>query len=423
MGKLYDVSGNVVPLDMPEPYINDIPIVGIYVDGNPPTTKEDGAVPATMFYKSKTKSFTNYITMAIQGSSSQWYPKKNYTVKLFKDSGLTKKDKHEFRDWKSANKFVLKANWIDHSHARNIVNARLWDQIVRSRSDFNSLPKQLRNARLAVDGFPVKVYLNGVYQGLYTWNLPKSVLYDLDDAIPENTLLECDSSHTEDKLSSLFRADNDEGGNWGDETHDEKPAIITTAWNNVLAFVNSSTDANFTANFQNYFDKQSVIDEQIFIHLACIVDNLGKNQFYFTYDATKWYGGMYDMDGTWGCPPFPPSRSTWYEYNTVFQSGYTICNNGGQTNKLHERVTNLFASDIQTRYEALRATVLSEDNILAEFDKFMSVIPPYLYAEDYAETTAGGAYINIPLKDTNNILQIREFVNARCAYVDSVILI
>ena len=128
------------------------------------------------------------------------------------------------------------------------------------------------------------------------------------------------------------------------------------------------------------------------------------------------------MDGTWGCPPFPPSKSTWYDYDTVFQSGYTLCNGGGPTNKLHERVTNLFASDIRTRYEALRATVLSEDNILAEFDKFMSVIPPYLYEEDYAETTAGGAYTNIPLKDTNNILQIREFVNARCAYVDSMIL-
>lgn len=422
MAKLYDANGNIVTLEMPEPYVNDIPTVGLYINGNPPVTKADGNVQATLFYKSKTKSFTNYITMAIQGSSSQAYPKKNYTIKLFKDSARTKKDKHRFRDWEHTNKFVLKANWVDHSHARNIVCSRLWTQIVESRPDYTELPARFRNARMGVDGFPVKVYMNGIYHGIYTWNLPKSALFGMDEDIPENALLEGSTTGDDHIPVMLFRADSDTSGTWKDETHDEKPEIITTAWNSVLAFVNSSSDSAFVSNFENYFDKLSLIDQHIFIYLACIVDNLGKNQFYYTYDAELWYGGMYDMDGTWGCPPFPSSRSDWYAYNTVFQDGYTIRNAQPLTNKLHDRLSSLFATDIRSRYASLRQGVLSESNIISEFDKFMSTIPPQLYEEDYAETTAGGAYTEIPLAETNNIYQIRNFVNARCTYVDSMIL-
>ena len=416
---IYDINGKIISQDNSAavPNLCDIPIVSITTDGEPPKTKEAGSVTGRLYFKGADVDFDCYIDMKVQGSSSVSYPKKNYTIKLYTDSGNTKKYKPQFRDWKAQSKYVLKANWIDHSHARNIVNARLWAQIVRSRADFGSLPEQLRKSQLAVDGFPIKVYFNGVYQGLYTWNLPKSALHGLDDSIDTNALMEGNGT----TMASKFRLAADDGG-WDDETHDEKPAAIATAWDRVLAFVYGSTDSDFTAHFSEYFDRQSVIDQYIFLYAACIVDNLNKNQFFYTYDAAKWYGGMYDMDGTWGNPCWLPKKSDWFDYDTAFQSGYTVCNGGGATNLFYERLGNLFAADIQTRYRALRAGVLSEDNILGEFDRFTHVIPPYLYAEDYAETTAGGAFINIPLKEENNILQIRQFVHDRLAYVDGMLL-
>ena len=40
---------------------------------------------------------------------------------------------------------------------------------------FNKLPEELRNSpnNGAIDGFPVKVFINGVYNGLYNWTIPK----------------------------------------------------------------------------------------------------------------------------------------------------------------------------------------------------------------------------------------------------------
>lgn len=194
MGTIYDYQGNEIGItpEILEPQENDIPIVNI--TGDLPTAKSQGEYNVRISYKSLTDKFDDYGTVKVQGDSSTSYPKKNFTVKLFSNSGRTIKDKRQFRDWdKPRNKFVLKANWIDHSHARNIVNARLWSQIMKSRSDFGSLPSELTSGNLAIDGFPVKVYNNGVYMGLYTWNLPKDSLYGLVDEVDSNAIVQGDS--------------------------------------------------------------------------------------------------------------------------------------------------------------------------------------------------------------------------------------
>ena len=88
-------------------------------------------------------------------------------------------------------------------------------------------------------------------------------------------------------------------------------------------------------------------------------------------------------------------------------------------NKLHKRLTDLFLTDITSRYTQLRSSVLSEDNIVSEFEKFMGYIPPYLYEEDAAETTGGGAFTEIPLASEDHLRQIRDYVPKRLAYIDA----
>lgn len=416
---VYDINGNMITQDVTtiEPQGNDIPIVTI--DGDLPTAKSQGEVNVMLTYSSLTDNFTSYATVKVQGDSSTTYPKKNFTIKMFSNELRSVKLKKKFREWdKARNKFVLKANWIDHSHARNIVNARIWSQIVKSRSDYDSLPSALTSGNLAIDGFSVKVFNNGVYMGIYTWNLPKDALYGLDDSIDANAIVQGDSGTYSGSI--LWRASNMSDNKWSDETHDSMPTVITNGFNALLNFVYTSSDTNFVNNFSTYFDKQSIIDQYIFLYAGCIVDNIGKNQTFFTYNGTYWYGGMYDMDGTWGLPPYRVASVGWKSASTAFQSGYTaVAESGGTTNLLYERVGTLFASDIESRYEELRKSVLSEDNINAEFERFIATIPPHVYEEDYASTTGNGDFTEIPLATTNNVQQIRQFVIDRLAYVDS----
>ena len=163
-----------------EPATDDIPKV--YIDGTIPTTKNE--VTGKLTYISKTLSFVAYIKIKCQGTSSLSYAKKNFTVKLFEDENFETKLKINFKGWGEQNKFCLKANWIDISHARNVVSAKLWGDIVRSRASFNSYPEEYKTSPNcgAIDGFPIQVYCNGLYWGRYTWNIPKDAwMFNMDE--------------------------------------------------------------------------------------------------------------------------------------------------------------------------------------------------------------------------------------------------
>lgn len=399
LGQQIEVSGGT---STAEPQRNDIPCV--YLTGTLPTSKDDGNVPFEGYYKSLTDEFDFYATLKVQGDSSQAYPKKNYTIKLFSDSAKSKKLKKDFYEWGERNKFVLKANWIDHLHARNIVTARLWSKMFEARSDYSSLPDVMKGSHHAVDGFPVMVFNNGVYLGLYTWNLPKDAMYDLDEDNPTNYLVQSQTTAT-------IWGSND---SWLDELRDSSNI---GSWDTVRSLVISGSDTDFVNMLNTKLDVRSLVDQYIMIVLGCVVDNVAKNQTFYTYDNVKWYGGMYDMDGTWGLHPL---AQNWYQYNTAFQNGYASVSDANP-NRLYYRLQTLFASDIKSRYGALRSTVLSENAIVGEFESFVKHIPNSLYAEDFASTTGNGNFINIPLHDTNNIQQVRQFVVDRCAYVDSFI--
>lgn len=401
LGEAIEISGGGSTVI--EPQKNDIPCV--YLTGTLPTSKNDGELLVKGQYRSMTESFDFYATAKVQGDLSTSFAKLNYTLKLYTDSAKSKKLKKDFRGWGSRNKFVIKANWIDHLHARNIVNARLWTKIVESRADYNSMPEAFRNCHKAIDGFTIMVFNNGIYLGMYTWNLPKDAMYGLDEDEPGNYLIQSQNTSTIWSTS---------GDRWADELRDGNPPA---SWNLLRDLVINGTDTEFVNGLNSALDVRSVVDQYIFLVLACITDNVAKNQTFYTYDAVKFYGGMYDMDGTWG---LSPTASGWWSADRPFQDGYGSVTDENP-NRLYYRMQTLFTSDIKNRYAVLRNNILSADSIIAEFEDFVKYIPDSLYAEDYAATTGNGNFTNIPLKDTNNIQQVRKFVVDRCAYVDSFI--
>jgi hypothetical protein len=151
-----DITDLFTEFDSSEPAEYDIPKV--FITGPMPTTKDN--VLAEMTYISNTLNFNSYIEIKCQGTSSMKYPKKNYTVKLYDDDERTISQKHNFKHWGKQSKFCLKANWIDLSHSRNVVSARIWSDIVKSRSNYSELPELLCTSpnHGAIDGFFVKVF-------------------------------------------------------------------------------------------------------------------------------------------------------------------------------------------------------------------------------------------------------------------------
>lgn len=395
-----------------EPAEDDIPKV--FFGGALPQTKTDAVM--SFRYISKTADISGYCKTKAQGNTSMDYPKKNQTVKLYKDAECTEKLKVDFKGWGKQSKFCFKANWIDLSHARNIVSCRLWGDVVKSRSNYAEIPELLRTSPNdgAVDGFPVKVYANGVYQGRYTINIPKDAwMANMDDELNTHCIL-C----SENYFSSCFRAEAViDGTDWTDELHDTVPDAIKTRWNEVIDFVMNSTDDEFIAGIDDYIDLESLIDYYAFGLVTCNLDGFGKNQLFHTYDGQKWYATVYDLDctfgsymGTFKVYNFP--RSKYEDFNASYQAR--------EGNLLYIRIESLFADEIKARYAELRSGALSFENIVNRFERFTDIASSELVKEDYAETTANGQFTEIPLKEENNIQQIRAYVHDRLSYTDCI---
>ena len=390
-----------------EPAEDDIPKV--FIDGVIPTTKDD--VLAEMRYVSKTDSFHAYLKIKCQGSSSMSYGKKNFTIKMYYDEARDDKFKKSFKDWNYAtNKYVLKANYIDHTHARNIVCANLWNEVVASRPDYNSLPVELRSSPRngAIDGFPIKVYTNGTYQGIYTWNVGKDDwMWGMDEDNANHVLLcgelNTDGAYAENACNfrALWSGINED--NWSVEVGTNSEAVKNSL-NALISCVKDTDGGTFKSTISNYLDVQSAIDYWIHQYIICGLDGLAKNLLLATYDGTKWICGAYDMDATFGL---------WWD-GTRFVSKDYRCPEDYQErfSLLWERIASLFSEEIKTRYTELRKTVYSYANMVTKFERFMDIVGKELYAEDLE------VYTGIPSGSTNNIKQIRNYIRNRLAYCD-----
>lgn len=391
-----------------EPADDDIPKV--FIDGEIPTSKTE--LLATMKYVSKTDEFFAYIKIKCQGTSSMSYPKKNFTVKLYSDEERETNFKKLFKDWKNEeSKYVLKANYVDHSHARNIVCARLWNEVVSNRSDYEMLQEELKTSPKhgAVDGFPIKVYTNGTYQGVYTWNIGKDAwMWNMDEENPNHVLL-CAEKNTDGTYAENacnFRAlwNGVDGNDWSVEVGTNSTSVKNSL-NALITCVKDTDDETFKSTIENYLDIQSAIDYYIHQYIICGLDGLAKNMLLGTYDLVKWHCGAYDMDSTFGL---------WWNGTMYVATDYACPEDyQEQFSLLWERIEKVFVNELKERYSELRQTVYSISNMFTHFERFMDVIGSDLYTEDLK------IYTGIPSGSTNNITQIRNYIRDRLAYCDT----
>lgn len=361
-----------------------------------------------------------YAEVKWQGSSSLNYPKKNYTAKFYEDNAKSTKQKiniqlnTDSRKWGNENKFVFKANYIDKTHARNVVSARIASKMLKTRSDYNSLPDKLKNAPNygLIDGFPAEIYLNNEYLGLYTWNIPKDGWTFGMTEKDYSEIVICSEVPTD---YCLYRAEPTHE-HWSEEYPGDSIGTdgVLDKWKIAEAFVRTSDDATFTSQLSQHFNINSLLDYYIFCYLCCDIDGLGKNQLICSYDGgNTWIYSLYDLDSTFGLY-WNGSKlvSSSYRCPEDYET-YATNKADGKYNLLFEKICRLFPNELYARYRELRESVLSNTNLIAEFTSFKNHLPDEYYTRD------GEKWADIPSKDITSFEQIETFINERCTYVDN----
>lgn len=358
-------------------------------------------------YGSANKTFSSDATLKIQGNTSSRYPKKNYSVQFIDEDGG--KNKIKLVDsWGKQSKYCLKANYVDYSQSRNVVSGKLFNQVVRSRNIDDEIGELFNGG--VVDGYPVLVYLNGDFLGLYTMNIPKDKwMFGMKDETIKQALLFGDNwADSPALITEIADVNNLASSGWDMEycsTEDNEE--IGTSWvgdsmNTFIRFLIDNDGEDFKKSISQYTDVDRAIDAMIFTYFINARDNTSKNIIWASYDGIKWIPSVYDLDGTWGM--------AWDGSFPYSATGFTPSESSG--NLLFRRLIKNYKKEVTARYTELRRTVLSEDNIINTFSAFINNIPELAYEAD-AER-----WPEIPSQDLNNLEQITQFTHDRITYMD-----
>lgn len=232
-------------------------------------------------------------TLKWQGSSSIAYPKKNYTVKF--DNAF-----EAVSGWGEENKYCLKADWVDFSHCRNVVSAKLWGDIVRSReaSDLVTRLSALPNGG-AIDGFPCFVVINGEWQGIFNFNIPKDGWMMGMGSGTNEAILCAEGAGTP---GEIFAGEAVLGTDFSLEYASEgwAESDIQASLNTLINAVVNSDGTDIDTTIAQYLDIDSAIDYMLYTQLLGHHDGIKKNYILATYDGVKWFFSAYDMDNVFG---------------------------------------------------------------------------------------------------------------------------
>ncbi len=396
----------------------DIGMPVVELNGNLSSVPKEGFVELPFIYDDGELQFECTVQIRIQGASSAGYAKKNYSIKLINSDGS--KHKVELSDgWGKEFKYCMKANWVDYSQARNVVSAQLFGDVIRARQVQDELSDLVNGG--AIDGFPIVVYNNGDFLGLYTMNIPKDKwMFDMKDSDEKNQAIvmgdqwgksvamkepitNITKNWTYSNFWELEFASNEES------TIDNSTDWVAHSLNNLINFVINNDGQDFIDGISQYADVDKCIDSMIYTFFICADDNVSKNVLWVTYDGTHWFSSMYDMDGTWGLK---------WNGQIAFNENHLLINNLNieNYNLMWQKLYKNFYTRIVERYLEMRQGPLSYENIEKRFTEFDAKIPDMVFDAEQER------WPGVPSHDTNNIEQILDFARKRIAKMDSILV-
>ncbi len=338
-------------------------------------------------YTNKQHKITGVAQIKVQGTSSLAYAKKNYTINFYENATYTEEMGVDV-GWGLQSEYCLKANWIDKTHSRNVVTAKLAGEVQKKYELLNVAPNNG-----AIDGFPVQVYINGQFHGIYTMNIPKSAwMFGMDENNPNHIVI-CGEDWSD---PVLFKDIPTDFSSWGVEVGPENDETLAKI-QRLVAFVRDSSDEEFKANFGQYLNLDSTLNYYVMLTYCWLPDNAGKNMLLATYDGNVWYPSLYDLDTSWGT-----------QWNGSGLDGYESSLLYTDSSLLWKRVGKLYKEELAARYFELRSTILDTNYVMEKFNNFYDSILPELIAreeEKWGVNATGTPIPGYPISQIQEYLQ------------------
>lgn len=327
-----------------------IPILTI--TGDLPATKGDEK-QVNVSYIDPFNANSNFeyenVTIDIQGTSSQFYPRKNYKIKF--------NEKFSFYEGAIPEKtYTFKADYMESSHSHNTGNAKLMNLLSPK------FPTQTNNngVRNSIYGFPIVIFVkkdsNAVaeYYGVFNFNNDKG---NTDTIGLTTSTAESWEFKNNTSARCLFRS-NDFVNKVEEDFEARYPKDYTdyTALSRVVSWVYSTRNniTKFKNEFEQYFNKDFCLFYYIMMDVLLAVDSRAKNMFLDTLDGQIWYPRWYDIDTSYGLNNEGVNQFSYGLEQHDYIENVAVYN--GEDSLLWNNFELAFENEIKEAYKKYRST-------------------------------------------------------------------
>lgn len=292
---VYDIYGSISMAKIK----SMIPILTI--TGELPPVKGEKKTVSTTFndpYNPQFNFTKDNCTIDIQGTSSQYYPKKNYKIKFpeafsFYEGAIPEAE------------YTFKADYMESSHSHNTGNAILVNDLYDEFFPTQTAENGVRNT---IYGFPCAIYYRAneaaeyEYFGAYNFNNDKgnaatlgltgekAQSWEFKNNTSTHCLLRNDDFSPEAKPEDNFEA------RYPDKYTDYTDLQRVVSW-----IVSTDGDLEkFKNEFNQHFNLHYCLIYYVMLEWGLMMDSRAKNMFFDTIDGNIWYPRMYDMDTCYG---------------------------------------------------------------------------------------------------------------------------
>ena len=367
-------------------------------------------------------SFTEVpVEIDVQGTSSQWYVRKNYKIYF--------EQKRQHHKSQLASKiFTMKADYAEATSTHNTQNANFVETLYSEKT-----PAQVANdrCRTTIYGYPIVIFHQKTqadtprFIGKYNFNFDKGSeeVFGFDHGkVVESWEFKNNTSGACNFLSQIpDKWDEDFEARYPDKNTDISNFKVMHDW--VVSTINDLD--KFKAEFETYFDMHFCLIYYVYTFVALMVDQRAKNMF-LTYwaDTGKWQPWFYDNDTSFGINNEGEMVFDYYHEDTDIVNNETVYN--GQNSTLWNNFRLAFPDEIKETYQELR------NDGLITYDKFVEFFITNgsdQWSESVYNEDADYKYISMlkTSNDASNLYQARGtgeehfkyFIENRLNYCDS----
>ena len=329
------------------------------------------------------------VQIDVQGTSSQYYPRKNYKTKhkggfLMTESGEQAEAFHLREGDIAVDCFCEKADFAESSGTHNTGMAKIIDRALKALGFLTPPQREDSRVRTTVDGDPIVMFHQetegdeAVFLGKYNFNNDKSTQETfgfsgdnecwefLNNTSNRVLFLESDYARKDSGGKPEWMSDfearypDDDDINAGYEAGN-----IPEKLKRVTDWIVSTKDnpGKFKAECADYFDVDMLLAYYIFTELFGMVDQRAKNMFFATWDGTHWAPIFYDNDT---CLGINNEGAIAFNYNIEYGDAIGSQNVwNGSNSTLWNNVMAAFPNEIAALYQRIRAEgILSYESVI-----------------------------------------------------------